>query len=94
MNLNSLSSKILKYSPGVSNARKLIFPLFVEIKVMVTLPLLISAGVGIYVGFKEVLLGVNVPEPPAQIPVVVGPLIEPDKIELGLFIQVNKSIPA
>ena len=36
----------------------------------------------------------KVPEPPDQIPVVVGPETTPDKAVLILFAQVNKSNPA
>ena len=41
-----------------------------------------------------VLLGVKVPVPPAQIPVVVAPETVPESTVVGLFLQDNKSSPA
>jgi hypothetical protein len=55
-------------------------PLFVELKVNVTNPALISPAVIPYEVFIEVLLGLNAPAPLAlQIPVVVPPLTFPVK---------------
>ena len=40
------------------------------------------------------LLGVNVPVPPLQIPVVVAPEIVPDNTVAKLFLQIFLSVPA
>ena len=40
------------------------------------------------------MLGLNEPEPPDQIPVVVGPDTTPDKTEFILFLQTDKFNPA
>ena len=65
-------------------------PLLVEVNVRVITPAVKSAALGIYVGFKDVLLGENVPVPPAQIPVVVGPDTMPERDAFALFLQENK----
>ncbi|MBK6985065.1 MAG: hypothetical protein IPH32_10080 [Bacteroidetes bacterium] len=44
--------------------------------------------------FKVALLGLNVPEPPVQIPVVVGPDTIPERTAVALFLQADKSTPA
>jgi len=40
------------------------------------------------------LLGLNVPNPPLQIPVDVGPPTAPDNTVATLFLQIDKSKPA
>ena len=59
-------------------------PLLVEPKVNVTDPVAISAALGVYKGFKLVLLGLNVPVPPPQIPEEVGPVTKPEREVVGI----------
>ena len=40
------------------------------------------------------LLGLNVPVPPLQIPEEVGPVTKPEREVVGLFLQTDKSNPA
>ena len=40
------------------------------------------------------LLGLNVPVPPLQIPEEVGPVTKPERAANGLFLQTDKSKPA
>ena len=69
-------------------------PLLVEPNVKVTEPAVISAALGEYKGFKVVLLGLNVPVPPAQMPVDVVPVTEPESVAVELFLQTIKLVPA
>jgi hypothetical protein len=48
----------------------------------------------VYKGFKLMLLGLNVPVPPLQIPEEVGPVTKPEREVVGLFLQTDKSNPA
>jgi hypothetical protein len=62
-------------------------PIFVEVKIKFTNPALISEALGVYVAVKTVLLGLKVPEPPVQIPVVVAPDTVPERTVDGLFLH-------
>ena len=68
--------------------------LLVDVKVKFTKPAVSSAALGEYIAFKLVLLGVNVPVPLDQIPVVVVPDTTPERAVAALFLQEDKSIPA
>jgi hypothetical protein len=70
------------------------FPLPVEVKTNLTKPVVSSEAVGEYVAFKSVLLGVKVPEPLDQMPVVVGPDTTPERTDDALFLQDDRSVPA
>ena len=48
-----------------------------DTRVKITLPALNSAAVAVYVAFKSVALGIKVPAPPVQVPVITAPLIVP-----------------
>ena len=63
-------------------------PLLVDVSVKVTLPAVLSAAEGVYVAPSVVLLGVNDPVPEVvQVPVVLPPLTEPDKVTIALLAQ-------
>ena len=61
-----------------------VFPVVVKVKVR--LPLAISAAFGVYVAFKDVLLGLKVPVPPLHIPPVAMVTL-PDSDTLALLAQ-------
>jgi hypothetical protein len=63
------------------------FPLLVDVSVKLTEPAAISAALGVYNEFNVALFGVNVPVPPAQIPVDVGPVTDPESEEMGLLLH-------
>ena len=57
------------------------FPLLVEVRVSVTTPAVLSAGLRVYVALSVELLGKNVPLPDVvQMPVEAPPEIEPFKV--------------
>ena len=64
-------------------------PLLVDVKVKLTVPAAISDALGLYKEFKVVLFGVNVPVPPLQMPVVVGPDTTPESADMELFLQTD-----
>ena len=73
--------------PGVQEP----FPVVVNINF--TNPAASSAAVGEYDAASVVLLGLNTPPPPDQIPVFV-PVTEPLKIVIGFCLQIVLSAPA
>ena len=77
-----------KFTPGVTDGvavkriltvsmTGLQFPLLVEVSIKSTNPAFISEALGLYNAFKALVLGLNVPVPPDQTPVVVDPEITP-----------------
>jgi hypothetical protein len=68
--------------------------LLVEVKIRFTKPAVNSVVFGLYVAVKTELLGLNDPEPPDQIPVVVPPDTVPERTVIILFLQVVISVPA
>jgi hypothetical protein len=59
-------------------------PLPVEVKVSVILPLVISAGVGVYVAFSVVADGLKLPSPPVQTP-PEATVIDPASVTTALL---------
>ena len=68
-----------------SSLTALQLPLLVEVSVSVTEPADNSVALGVYEELNTELLGLNVPLPPLQIPVVVPPDTEPESTADGLF---------
>src|SRR5262245_35011424 len=64
------------------------------VSVSVTLPATISDGDGVYVGFRTLRLGLNVPVPPVHEPVVTVPVTDPLSWTCGLVAQTTWSTPA
>ena len=68
------------------------FPLPVDCKVKFRVPALISAAVGVYVGFSTFLPGVNVPAPPTHVP-PDATVTEPFKLTVALL-EHTEYVPA
>ena len=68
--------------------------LLVEVRVRNIFPEEISEAVGMYVALSVVSPPMKVPAPPDQIPVLVGPEIDPFNTTLASFEQTRKLAPA
>ena len=70
-------------------------PLFVDARIISTSPAIVSAGLGIYVAVKVLLLGLKEPVPDVvHIPVVLPPVTLPVRATFGFEIHTKTSRPA